>query len=195
MIASVSLLLLGVAVADAADGAADSSKPAWSVHAGFPWTGVQYSPSSSEGFHWVAQAETALFRRWESSAGLRYSRAAGHHLSLQVGVSAGWISQQGTLSRQGPQATAHLRIQRTGRYIPRLEHRTTAFWAQARGETDYQGLEDRVGAFTPLRSHSWEFGLGIPLASGLLLEPAMRFGSVDDQFALPALSLGLRSAP
>ena len=100
MIASVSLLLLGVAVADAADGADESSKPAWSVHAGFPWTGVQYSPSSSEGFHWGAQAETALFRRWESPAGLRYSRAAGHHLSSRWGFRPdGFLSKGPSVAR------------------------------------------------------------------------------------------------
>ena len=165
----------------------------WGIHTGFPWTGVHYSPPTRRAAQWVIQAETALFRRWDASAGIQLLWSAPKNLSMQARVSAGWIVQTGPLSRHGPQANVALRLQHTGRFVPRLEHKSTAFWAESSTEPDYQGLSEVVGLLTPIRSHSWEIGLGIPMRNKLLVEASIRFGSVDEQFAIPAISLGLRN--
>lgn len=173
----------------------DPGGASWLTYTGFPWTGVQYSPSVNRKVHWIIQAETALFRRWDASTGIRFFWQAQENLTVHTSLSAGWIVQTGPLSRHGPQANAAVRVQYIGRLVPRLEHKSAVFWAQSSTEPDYQGLSETVGPLTPLRSHFWEIGLGIPMRNKLLVEPSIRFGSVDEQFAIPAFSLALRNLP
>ena len=190
-------LLLAAALslpAEAEDTTASvSADRSWNAYGGFPWTGLQYSRSLQGPAHWVTHFETALFLRWDASSGVGFQWSPTSALQLNASVSAGWIEQYGPLPRQGPQANAVLRVQRSGRVVPRLEHKSTAFWAWSTSQPDYQGLEERIGLLTPLRSHTWELGLGIPVLGKVLIEPSIRFGSVDEKFALPAVSIGARS--
>lgn len=191
------VFLLATAVGNTAQAtpppASEPLQASWGTYTGFPWTGVHYSPPANQAAQWVIQAETALFRRWDASAGVRWLWPVRENLSMQTTLSAGWIAQTGPLSRHGPQANVALRLQYTGRFVPRLEHKSTAFWAESSTDPDYQGLSETIGVLTPLRSHSWEIGWGIPMRDTLLVEPSIRFGSVDEQFAIPAISLGIRT--
>ncbi|MEC7242554.1 MAG: hypothetical protein VXW32_15075 [Myxococcota bacterium] len=175
--------------------ASEPPRSSWFTYTGFPWTGVHYSPAAQRNAQWTVHAETALFRRWDASAGIRFFWRPKQNLEVQASFSAGWIVQRGPLARHGPQANATARLQHLGKVVPRIEHKSAVFWAQSSTEPDYQELSETVGLFTPLRTHFWEMGLGFPMNNKLLIEPSLRFGSVDEQFAIPAVSLGLRSLP
>ena len=166
----------------------------WSVETGFPWTGAHVRSDHSK-IAWSAGAETALFRRWEAYAGIETHLLYHSCHKIRLGSTAGWVRQVGILGRQGPQVSMRLEWEWDGqkRLVPRVLLIEKAFWASSTEEPDYQGLEDSISLLTPLHGRVVHAGLGLSVGEEWILEPAIRLGLVDGQFAIPAISIVLRN--
>ena len=166
----------------------------FSLETGFPWTGAHIR-SGHQNFAWSAGVESALFKRWEGYAGFE-TRLLDHPMhQVRLGATAGWVRQSGVLGRQGPQAALFIEWEwdRDKLIVPRILLIEKAFWASSTEDPDYQGLEENISLFTPLRGRVIQVGFGVAAGKEWLIEPAMRLGPVDGQFAIPGISIALRN--
>ena len=166
----------------------------YSVETGFPWTGAHVRSDHNK-IAWSAGIESALFKRWEGYAGIETRLLDHAQHQIRLGASAGWVRQVGVLGRQGPQAALLVEWEwdRKKVLVPRILLIEKAFWASSIEDPDYQELEDNISLFTPLRGRVIQVGFGVAVGKEWLIEPAMRLGPVDGQFAIPAISIALRN--
>lgn len=171
----------------------ESPRLNWSVETGFPWTSVQIGSNTSDDFGWIVGVESALFRRWEGFTGVQVNFHPTPRFAVSLVTTVGWIEQVGTLGRRGPQLAIGAMAERDGPVVPRVQVSAEGFWASSSSLPDYQELDESVSLFSPLTTLSLDVALGIPLRGRWLLEPSMRLGPVDGQFAIPAAAIGLRT--
>lgn len=170
-----------------------SDRLSLSVKTGFPWSSVQIGSNTSDDFGWLMGVESALFRRWEGFTGFQVNVHPAPRFAVSFLTTVGWVEQVGTLGRHGPQLAVGAMAERDGVVVPRLQVSAEAFWASSTSLPDYQELDQSVSLFSPLTTLSLDIALGIPLRGRWLLEPSMRLGPVDGQFAIPAAAIGLRT--
>ncbi len=101
------------------DWASASSRPGgWtaSVHGGWPWSGLRAQVGLNQRLTLIGEVDTAVFVRFQPSAGLALLLVGKSKGRLSLEICAGGLIQGGVLAQQGPSASLRLRL--AGRPAP-----------------------------------------------------------------------------
>lgn len=166
-----------------------------SVTGGYPWSSFRLQVGAPAGVTPIVSVDTALFRRWEPTAGV-----GGRFLDTPRGrfsgeVLLGWTIDAGEFPAHGPRILGRLRVMgKAGRVAP--------WFAMATGHTLF--FEDLVtqtaAGDTTERSvrHQWapviEGGVAIAIARQVGIELGFDWHLVGapDAFALPGVHIGVQ---
>ena len=164
----------------------------WGVYSGYPWHRVEMSRSRNERVSFVAELETALFRRFEARMGARWRWTGLQRWSLSTEFLMGGVNQSGVLDRRGPQVSGKVCLKRLGRLKPYLAlHDRELFVLEGARVYTSRGTSHQFRA-RRLSSRGVSVGLGKSLGANVELELAVSGGTVDSGFAIPALHMGVQ---
>ena len=165
------------------------------AHSGFPWNGVsaEYAPRSPLAI--TGQVTTALFKRTEARIGLQRPWGLSENWSAVTAISAGAVHQIGGVPRQGPQFEGRLAVSRTGRVEPYLSVHSRELWALESVQTQSNRGEETAWTGTRYSSRGGSLGMLIPAHSQWCIDLAISAGSMDSEFSIPSLTVGLDWRP
>ncbi|MBN93302.1 MAG: hypothetical protein CL928_04410 [Deltaproteobacteria bacterium] len=156
------------------DWASASSRPgAWStgVQGGWPWSGLRAQLGLAQRVTLVGELDTAVFRRFQPSAGLGLLLVGTPKARVSLELGLGSVVQGGVLPQQGPSGTLRLRLVASpGPVGPYLVAGTRHTLLHDRTRTYRLGVEDPEVSVQ--LSHRWSPWLQV----GLAFAPTRHFG-------------------
>ena len=158
----------------------------WTVKSGFPWSGASVRRSLGPRVAALAGVDAALFRRWEAQAGLQIHWVQSPHWAMDSTLALGVVHQTGSVSRQGPQASAVLRFSRTGNIEPYLAFHDRELISLQSTQVLAAGGDSTEWDLTVLHARGGTLGVVFPTRKPLMLELGLQMGSVDSAFAIPS---------
>ena len=185
---------LGIATALAGGDSWESPEPGQvhlGVHSGFPWQGIHVEYAPSKAIALTGHVETALFKRTEVRIGAQRSWAFSQKWSAVTHASLGAVHQLGGNPRQGPQLGAMLELSRTGKVEPYFSLHDRELFARKAEQTIRSSGEETTWTTTRYFSRGGTLGLRIPIRNQWCADLAVRAGSMDNEFSIPSLLVGI----
>ena len=174
-----------------------SPPAAWAVGltGGYPWSSLRLQVGLPGGVTPVVSVETAVFRRWEPTAGVSGRFLDGPKGRLSGEILLGWTIEAGEVRRNGPRILGRLRAMaitgRAGPYVALATGHTLYFDDVVTRTRDGDTTERTV-------SHQWapviEAGVAVAILKNVGIEVGFDWHLVGlpDALALPGVHLGVQ---